>query len=214
MVLDIDAAGDAYEYSIRMWCFNVFSLYISNCAFFSFFLQVGGEGLAAHTELYPYLHPSYLEDAERLRKTVFGKLKAKGGFSGKALAGIMPLLVHYVNEDFPLNAERKMRDVLTDIVIDGAFSGGAQYFQMAMQNPTLLPGARGKGGDPVLAKLERNASLKALAVTAFTSKELEDIMNSAGIAEVDPLPCVFMLMQKLHTVYLYLIMGYGTLSET
>lgn len=189
MVLDIDAAGDAYAYSItiRMWCFNIFSLYLPNCAFFfSFFLQVGGEGLAAHTELYPYLHPSYLEDAECLRKTVFGKLKAKGGFSGKALAGIMPLLVHYVNEDFPLNAERKMRDVLTDIVIDGAFSGGAQYFQMAMQNPTLLPGARGKGGDPVLAKLERNASLRALAITAFTSKELEDIMNSAGIVEVDP----------------------------
>ena len=189
MVLDSDAAGDAYAYSItiRMWCFNIFSLYLPNCAFFfSFFLQVGGEGLAAHTELYPYLHPSYLEDAECLRKTVFGKLKAKGGFSGKALAGIMPLLVHYVNEDFPLNAERKMRDVLTDIVIDGAFSGGAQYFQMAMQNPTLLPGARGKGGDPVLAKLERNASLRALAITAFTSKELEDIMNSAGIVEVDP----------------------------
>lgn len=141
--------------------------------------EVGGEGLAAHAELYSYLHPGYLADAERLQAAVFGKLKAKGGFSGKTLAGILPLLVHFVNEDFPLNAERKMRDVLTEIVIDGAFSGGAQYFQMSMQNPTLPPGARGKAGEGALAKLERNESLNALISTAFTVKELEDIMSAA-----------------------------------
>jgi hypothetical protein len=141
--------------------------------------EVGGDGLAAHTELYSYLHPNYLADAERLRKVVFGKLRAKGGFNGKTLVGVLPLLVHYVNEDFPLNAERKLRDVLTEIVIDGAFSGGAQYFQMAMQNPTLPSGARGKAGDAALAKLERNESLNLLVSTAFTDKELEEIMNAA-----------------------------------
>lgn len=151
-------------------------------------LQVGGEGLAAHSELYSYLHPSYLADAERLRAAVFGKLKAKGGFNGKTLAGVLPLLVHYVNEDFPLNAERKMRDVLTEIVIDGAFSGGAQYFQMSMQNPTLPPGARGKAGEGVLAKLERNESLNTLISTAFTVKELEDIMSAAGNVETCNIP--------------------------
>ena len=151
-------------------------------------LQVGGEGLAANMELYSYLHPGYLADAERLRTTVFGKLKAKGGFSGKTLAGVLPLLVHYVNDDFPLNAERKMRDVLSEIVIDGAFSGGAQYFQMAMQNPTLPPGARGKVGEGALAKLGRNESLAALISIAFTVKELEDIMSAAGNVETGNVP--------------------------
>jgi hypothetical protein len=151
---------------------------------------VGGEGLAAHAELYSYLHPGYLADAERLQAAVFGKLKAKGGFSGKTLAGILPLLVHVVKEDFPLNAERKMRDVLTEIVIDGAFSGGAQYFQMSMQNPTLPPGARGKAGEGALAKLERNESLNALISTAFTVKELEDIMSAAGNVKIGNVPFV------------------------
>lgn len=152
--------------------------------------QVGGDGLAAHTELYSYLHPNYLADADRLRKVVFGKLKAKGGFNGKTLVGILPLLVHYVNEDFPLNAERKLRDVLTEVVIDGAFSGGAQYFQMAMQNPTLPSGARGKAGEAALAKLERNESLNLLVSTAFAAKELEDIMSAAG--NLEPSACIFL----------------------
>lgn len=142
---------------------------------------MGGEGLAAHAELYSSLHPNYLSDVDSLRTTVFGKLKAKGGgnFTGKTLAGLLPLLVHYVNEDFPLNAERKLRDVLSEIVVDGAFSGGAQYFQMSMQNAHLPPGARGKA-DPALAKLERKSSMKHLAFSAFTAKELEDLMTDAG----------------------------------
>lgn len=147
--------------------------------------EVGGEGLAAHTELYSRLHPNYLADAARLQRAVFGSLIAKGGFNGKTLAGILPLLVHYVNEDFPLNAERKLRDVLTEVVIDGAFSGGAQYFQMAMQNPTLPPGARGKAGEAILSKLERNDSLNLLVSTAFTAKELEGIMSAAETKAVE-----------------------------
>lgn len=131
-----------------------------------------------------------MADAARLQRAVFGSLIAKGGFNGKTLAGILPLLVHYVNEDFPLNAERKLRDVLTEVVIDGAFSGGAQYFQMAMQNPTLPPGARGKAGEAILSKLERNDSLNLLVSTAFTAKELEGIMSAAGNVETGINPCM------------------------
>lgn len=135
--------------------------------------EVGGVGLAAHAELYSYLHPGYLADAKRLRTAVFGKLKAKGGFSGSTLAGVLPLLVHYVNEDFPLNTERKMRDVLTDIVIDGAFSGGVQYFQMLMQNPKLPPRARDMYGET------RKNECSLLVSTTITAREFEDFMSVA-----------------------------------
>lgn len=138
---------------------------------------MGGVGLAAHAELYSYLHPGYLADAKRLRTAVFGKLKAKGGFSGSTLAGVLPLLVHYVNEDFPLNTERKMRDVLTDIVIDGAFSGGVQYFQMLMQNPKLPPRARDMYGET------RKNECSLLVSTTITAREFEDFMSVAGKAK-------------------------------
>ncbi len=144
--------------------------------------QVGGEGLAAHTELYPILHPNYLNDVDKLRDTVFKKLKAKGSgkFTGKSVAELLPLLVHYVNEDFPLNAERKLRDVLSELVIDGAFSGGTQYFQALMQNPTLPPRARGKEVDLAFVEQARKDSISALASSAFTTRELENIMTSTG----------------------------------
>ncbi|KAH9563758.1 hypothetical protein CY35_05G143000 [Sphagnum magellanicum] len=149
--------------------------------------QVGGEGLAAHTELYPILHPNYLSDVDKLRDTIFKKLKAKGAgkFTGKSVAELLPLLVHYVNEDFPLNAERKLRDVLSELVIDGAFSGGTQYFQALMQNPTLPPRAQGKEVDLAFVEQVRKDSISALASTAFTTRELEDIMTSAEKKAID-----------------------------
>ncbi|CAM6114295.1 unnamed protein product [Calypogeia fissa] len=147
---------------------------------------VGDEGLAAQEELYPYLHSGYLADVDALRHTIFGNLTGKGGFTGKDLAALLPLLVHYVNDDFPLNAERKLRDVLVDVVVDGAFSGGAQYFQLCMSTlpdkEKVLSKRQGKEVDVANAKLESaqgGARLKALAASAFTLDEMEQLLSAA-----------------------------------
>ncbi|KAL3683385.1 hypothetical protein R1sor_001407 [Riccia sorocarpa] len=153
---------------------------------------VGEEGLAAEEELYPYLHPGYLSDVAQLRHTVFGNLTAKGQFTGKELAGILPLLVHYVNEDFPLNADRKLRDVLIDVVVDSAFSGGVQYFQLCMDSlpdkEKILSSRRGKEVNVALAQVESaegGARLSALASSAFTAEEIEQLLTSAERRAID-----------------------------
>ncbi|KAG6544110.1 hypothetical protein Mapa_014422 [Marchantia paleacea] len=153
---------------------------------------VGEEGLAADEELYPYLHPGYLSDVDQLRATIFGNLTSKGDFSGKGLAGVLPLLVHYVNEDFPLNADRKLRDVLVDVVVDSAFSGGVQYFQLCMQTlpdkEKVLSSRRGKEVKIALAQVESaegGARLSALASSAFTAEEIEQLLTSAERRAID-----------------------------
>lgn len=85
---------------------------------------MGGVGLVVYVEFYLYLYLGYLVDVKCLWIVVFGKLKVKGGFSGSILVGVLFFLVYYVNEDFFLNIEWKMWDVLMDIVIDGVFFGG------------------------------------------------------------------------------------------
>ncbi|KAL2633978.1 hypothetical protein R1flu_005457 [Riccia fluitans] len=153
---------------------------------------VGEEGLAADEELYPYLHPGYLSDVAQLQHTIFGNLTAKGQFTGKELAGVLPLLVHYVNEDFPLNADRKLRDVLIDVVVDSAFSGGVQYFQLCMESlpdkEKVLASRRGKEVKVALAQLESaegGARLSALASMAFTAQEIEELLTYAERRSID-----------------------------
>ncbi|KAJ7542416.1 hypothetical protein O6H91_10G105500 [Diphasiastrum complanatum] len=152
-------------------------------------LQYGGQGLAADKELYSDLHPSYLSDLERLRQGVLGNLTAKGdgNLTGRNLARLIPLLVHYLNEDFPLNADRKLRDVVMDIMVDGAFSGGVQYFQLCMQSlskGSVLPSAKGRdtfghrdANKPEFSNIQ--GKLSGLVASALTSEQLERVIASA-----------------------------------
>eukprot|EP00897_Mesotaenium_endlicherianum_P005132 jgi/Mesen1/4647/ME000241S03688 len=96
--------------------------------------RFGAGGLGADVELYPELHPGYRDDVARLRGVVLGKLQAKGGgsFTGRTLAGLLPLLVHYVNADFPLAAERKLREVMVDLLLDSAFAHSVVFFRRHM----------------------------------------------------------------------------------
>ncbi|KAH9327660.1 hypothetical protein KI387_007838, partial [Taxus chinensis] len=149
--------------------------------------RYGSKGLAAEEELIYTLHPKYLLDIENLRAAVFGNLTAKGGkkLTGKIVAKLLPLLVHYVNEDFPLSADRKLRDVLVDIIIDGAFSGGVQYFEKEMQSVFPRP-ERFKltTRDPNSAP-ENLEALSVLAMSALTTKELNQILSDAGNKAID-----------------------------
>ncbi|CAI5459984.1 unnamed protein product [Closterium sp. Yama58-4] len=97
--------------------------------------EVGGAGLgAADVELMPALHPEYLADVAAVRKRVIGALEAKGPagqkFTGETVARLLPLLVHFVNSDFPLNAERHIQQVMLDLLLDGAFASAVHFFRL------------------------------------------------------------------------------------
>ncbi|XP_002975882.2 guanylate-binding protein 1 [Selaginella moellendorffii] len=149
--------------------------------------QVGGEGLAADTELFDALHPKYVSDLDSLRQGVFGDLKAKGdgNFTGRNVARLIPLLVHYVNEDFPLNADRKLRDVLADIIAEGSFSGGVQYFQLSMEAFSKASKQKMKGKLPASEMPDSDAALKSLAASALTTEELERVLTFTERKSID-----------------------------
>ncbi|CAI5943982.1 unnamed protein product, partial [Closterium sp. NIES-65] len=97
--------------------------------------EVGGAGLgAADVELMSALHPGYLADVAAVRERVIGSLEAKGGagqkFTGETVARLLPLLVHFVNSDFPLNAERHIQQVMLDLLLDGAFASAVHFFRL------------------------------------------------------------------------------------
>ncbi|CAI5468686.1 unnamed protein product [Closterium sp. Yama58-4] len=97
--------------------------------------EVGGAGLgAADVELMPALHPGYLADVAAVRGRVIGGLEAKGPagqkFTGETVARLLPLLVHFVNSDFPLNAERHIQQVMLDLLLDGAFASAVHFFRL------------------------------------------------------------------------------------
>lgn len=144
--------------------------------------QYGSKVLAADDELYPGLHPGYVSDLDKLRSGVFGNLTSKGGgkLTGKAIAAMLRLLVHYVNEDFPLQADRKLRDVLVDIVVEGAFAGGAEYFQKCLHEVSAMDAVvfSQRGRKPVEDGNEL-ASMSHLAASALTTEELEAVMTTA-----------------------------------
>lgn len=120
-----------------------------------------------------------MDDIGKLRSIVFDNLRAKGGnnFTGKTLARLLPLLVHYVNKDFPLNAERKLRDMLVDIVADGAFTGGVRYFANFMEKPALIVGRKGKGAKSIIdKKIHTPQSIPS----ALPTNELEQLLSIAG----------------------------------
>eukprot|EP00249_Psilotum_nudum_P019648 c27358_g1_i1 orf=30-3086(+) len=144
--------------------------------------KYGGKGLAADEELYNVLHPSYLSDVEKLRTGVFGNLTAKGNgrLTGRTFATVLPLLIHYVNEDFPLHAERKLRDLLVDIIVDGAFAGGVEYFQKCMQDVAMKDAVIGaRTGKKSVEHIKPMEAMPVLAASALTSDELELLMASA-----------------------------------
>ena len=143
----------------------------------------GSKVLAADAELFGRLHPGYISELDILQKGVFGNLTAKGGgkLTGSAIATLLPLLVHYVNEDFPLHAERKLRDVLMDIIVDGAFSGGVEYFKKCMHETSLIDSVvsskRGRKPGRLASDM---VSMSDLANSALTVEELEAVMKCAG----------------------------------
>lgn len=144
--------------------------------------QYGGKLLAAADELYPRLHPGYVSDLDKLRSGVFGNLTSKGGgkLTGKAIAAMLRLLVHYVNEDFPLQADRKLRDVLADIVVEGAFAGGVEYFQKRLHEVSSLDAVSiPQGGRMPVGRANGLASMSHLATTALTTEELEAVMATS-----------------------------------
>lgn len=149
--------------------------------------QYGSKILAADEELYTRLHPGYVSDLDKLRDGVFGNLTSKGGgkLTGKAIAAFLPLLIHYVNEDFPLHADKKLRDVLVDIIVDGAFAGGVEYFQKSMHEVSLIDVvvSSQKGRRPVLDTNDL-VSMSALASSALTAEELDAAMNSAELQAI------------------------------
>ncbi|GLJ04736.1 hypothetical protein SUGI_0002260 [Cryptomeria japonica] len=149
--------------------------------------RYGSKGLAAEEELIYTLHPKYLLDIENLRMAVFGNLTAKGGkkLTGKIVAKLLPLLVHYVNEDFPLSADRKLRDVLVDIIIDGAFAGGVRYFEKEMQS--VFPTSdRLKLPTMDLSSAPKNLeALSTLASSALTIQEVNQLLADAENKAID-----------------------------
>lgn len=149
--------------------------------------RYGSKALAAEEELFYSLHPKYLMDVEILRRAVFGDLMAKGGqkLTGKRVAKLLPLLVHYVNEDFPLNADRKLRDVLVDVIIDGAFSGGVQYFEKEMQSIFSRPENLNLSGRDLSSDSENLEALSASAMSALTSQEFNEIITAAEKKAID-----------------------------
>ncbi|GJP65308.1 hypothetical protein CLOP_g22208 [Closterium sp. NIES-67] len=97
--------------------------------------EVGGAGLgAADVELMSALHPGYLADVAAVRERVVAGLEAKGTaphkFTGAIVARLLPLLVHFVNSDFPLNAERHIQQVMLDLLLDGAFASAVHFFRL------------------------------------------------------------------------------------
>lgn len=149
--------------------------------------RYGNKALAAEDELFYSLHPKYLMDVENLRTAVFGNLTAKGGqkLTGKRLAKLLPLLVHYVNEDFPLSADRKLRDVLVDVIIDGAFAGGVQYFEKEMQSVFSRPKNSNLSGRVLSSDSEYLEALSASAMSAVTSQEFNEIIAAAEKQAID-----------------------------
>lgn len=147
----------------------------------------GSKALASEEELFDSLHPKYLMDVENLRRAVFGNLKAKGGqkLTGKRVAKLLPLLVHYVNEDFPLNADRKLSDVLVDVIIDGAFTGGVQYFEKEMQSIFSRPENLNLSGRDLSSDSENLEALSASAMSALTSQEFNEIIAAAEKKAID-----------------------------
>lgn len=147
----------------------------------------GSKALASEEELFDSLHPKYLMDVENLRRAVFGNLKAKGGqkLTGKRVAKLLPLLVHYVNEDFPLNADRKLSDVLVDVIIDGAFTGGVQYFEKEMQSIFSRPENLNLSGRDLSSDSENLEVLSASAMSALTSQEFNEIIAAAEKKAID-----------------------------
>uniref|UniRef100_A0A388K243 Reverse transcriptase domain-containing protein n=1 Tax=Chara braunii TaxID=69332 RepID=A0A388K243_CHABU len=173
----------------------------------------GSSGLGAEFELFPYLHPGYKADLAQLQNAVFGNLTAKGegSLTGQSLAKVLPLLVHYVGEDFPLNAERKVKEVMIDIMLEGAFSGAVQYFQTRVSDALKkgwkegLPGGEGsprkesgksglkKGSAGTGGEHERGRGgankvnggvpeeLKAIVASALTAEELDALVAAAGM---------------------------------
>eukprot|EP01018_Ginkgo_biloba_P021311 Gb_13015 [translate_table: standard] len=149
--------------------------------------RYGNKGLAAEEELFYNLHPKYLQDIENLRTAVFGNLTAKGGekLTGKRVARLLPILVHYVNKDFPLSADRKLSDVLVDIIIDGAFSGGVQYFEKEMKAAFPQPEKVKFSRRNLSSAPENLESLSALAMSALTTHELNEILAAAEMKAID-----------------------------
>ncbi|KAH7283299.1 hypothetical protein KP509_35G070400 [Ceratopteris richardii] len=144
--------------------------------------QYGSKILAADEELYPKLHPGYISDLNKLRLGIFENLTSKGGgkLTGKAIAAMLPLLVHYVNEDFPLQADRKLKDVLMDLVVEGAFAGGVEYFKKCIHEVSMIDSVvTSQREKRTLADGSELASMSQLAASALTSEELEAVMNAA-----------------------------------
>ncbi|KAI5061796.1 hypothetical protein GOP47_0022335 [Adiantum capillus-veneris] len=144
--------------------------------------QYGSKVLAADEELYSRLHPGYVSDLDKLRAGVFGNLTTKGGgkLTGKSIAAMLPLLVHYVNEDFPLQADRKLKDVLMDIVVEGAFAGGVEYFQKCMHEVSMIDAiVSSQRGKILHGDSNEVASMSHLATSALTAEELEAVMTAA-----------------------------------
>ncbi|MCO5548352.1 hypothetical protein L7F22_001809 [Adiantum nelumboides] len=144
--------------------------------------QYGSKVLAADEELYYRLHPGYVSDLDKLRIGIFGNLTSKGGgkLTGKSIAAMLPLLVHYVNEDFPLQADRKLKDVLMDIVVEGAFAGGVEYFQKCMHEVSMIDAVvLSQRGKRLHEESIEVASMSHLATSALTAQELEAVMTTA-----------------------------------
>eukprot|EP00850_Spirogloea_muscicola_P023942 SM000410S15567 [mRNA] locus=s410:12113:15982:+ [translate_table: standard] len=139
----------------------------------------GGGGLSADVELVPYLHPAYQEDVQRLRDAVFNNLisKGRGKLTGKAIARLLPLLVHYVSEDFPMNADRTLREVMADLLLDGGYSGGLQYFQSRVERVLPIKQARraSKG----------QSMLDDLLASALSDNELAKLLTESDAEAVE-----------------------------
>lgn len=150
--------------------------------------QYGSKILAADEELYTTLHPGYLADMDKLRNGIFGNLTSKGHgkLTGKAIAALLPLLVYYVNEDFPLHADRKLRDVLVDIIVDGAFAGGVEYFQKCMHDVSIIDAVvLARRGKQSIFDGKDMAAISGLATSALTAEELETVMTSAEYQAIE-----------------------------
>ena len=88
-------------------------------------------------------------------------------------AGVLPLLVHYVSEDFPLSAEVALQETLRGLLLESGLDGAAAFFHSKVDQGLGLKGrGDGKGGG--------SADLQGVVVGALTREELEGLLTKAG----------------------------------
>ena len=96
---------------------------------------------------------------------------------------MLPLLIYFVNADFPLSAEQPLAETMRQLLLDSGLDGGSTFFEKRLQLALKLPGntrSSTSGPRTETKPQPKAADLETLVKRARTQKELEALMDAEG----------------------------------